>query len=283
MTRDCCFLSGESGLTMKVAFRRERWEHSCAATKLEPRGEYVGRRLLVNEQLRGLIFHADMDDKEASRRNFELMIASKTVCWPPPARLLAMNDRHVVMRRCIKKGFAPEARVFINDAVPASWALSQIKARPAVFKVGNSHRGEGKYLVNSIEDTFGIPCDGDLMTVEPFYTGASVRALFIGVYGFGLRLDNDQSWLKNTAGANISRCELSNEIIDHACAVANEFGLEIAGVDYIVEDDGSFHFLEVNQFPGVANIDDRITECAEAFFDEKMRDVEREIDERAGL
>ena len=84
--------------------------------------------------------------------------------------------------------------------------------------------------------------------MEPFFEGESVRVLLLGERAFGARLRNEGSWIKSSAGASIEAWEPGEAIVRHARRATRLFGLEIAGVDYVIDPAG-FHLLEVNPFP----------------------------------
>ena len=113
-----------------------------------------------------------------------------------------------------------------------------------------------------------------IATAEPFFHGESVRILIIGERSFGIKFTNEISWIKNSVGSDIEMWDNPlPSLIAHARAVAQYFKLEIAGVDYILTPT-SFHFLEINQFPGV-NSSDETAFAAMEFLKEKMEIIER--------
>jgi hypothetical protein len=174
-----------------------------------------------------------------------------------------MIDRHYVLSQCVGAGF-------VSHNVVQTYYDENLKFNfPVVLKTGNSHRGHDKYLI--FDNKF--PTWDGIATLEPYFNGESVRILIIGNDIFGLKLENHESWIKNASGAEVYPFNPSNALISHAKAVAKFWGLEIAGVDYILEDNGSFHFLEINQFPGIAATDE-IVEAAKKFLSKIMDDIE---------
>lgn len=236
-------MSGEFRISMGVAFLRDHWQHTMSPEELTIEGNYIRRKRYPRELLKGVIFYADMDNKELERKNLELMSSLNFPCWPNPNALLNMLDRHKVLAECIKLGF-------VNHHVIQTNNLSgKLLNYPFVLKMGNSHRGIGKYLIKSKDD---LPKDNsEIVTIEPFFRGASVRILIIDEYAFGIRITNTNSWIANSSGAETETFTPNDAIIRHARAVAKVFNLDFAGVDYIVEDDDNFHFLEINQYPGL--------------------------------
>ncbi len=149
------------------------------------------------------------------------------------------------------------------------------------MKIGQAHSGEGKYLVNAYEelphlhdDGLGMGWDG-LATIEPFFEGRSARILLIGEHAFGIWNDNPNSWIKNSIGAETEMWpNPPATLVAHARTAAIIFGLEIAGVDYVIGADGAYHFLEINQFPGL-DVSDEVVEVAKKFLGQRMDEIEK--------
>lgn len=259
-------MSGEYRVSQPLVFRREAWGHTMSPSKFvaDPN---LRRAIYVNEKLKGVIHYADVDNKELEKEN--LLLFRGYPCWPNPDILLDMLDRHAVLARCFDKGFLNHTIIQGTNEI-IDFDLSY----PIVLKLGHSHRGIGKYLLKSSDDFVGIDLVGQKYSIEPFFVGKSVRILILGDEEFGILVTNDQSWISNSAGAEVSLFEPSAELVKHARSVAEEFKLEAAGVDYILEDNGKFHFLEINQYPGL-DVDDKVVEVANKFLNEKMDFVEK--------
>jgi glutathione synthase/RimK-type ligase-like ATP-grasp enzyme len=263
MNRPFLFLSGEAYTTLTLAFSKEKWQHTMSSSKLVETGHFIKRHNFNNEVIKGVIFYADMDNKELELENLNIIKQKNIPCFPSPYILSNMIDRHYVLQQCCKAGF-------VNHDVTQIYYKDNLKFDyPVVLKTGNSHRGHDKYLIINNE----FPKWDGIATIEPYFNGESVRILIIGDKIFGLKLENYESWIKNAAGAEVYPFNPSENLINHAKAVANFWGLEIAGVDYILEDNGSFHFLEINQFPGIAATDE-IVESAKKFLSKIMDDIE---------
>jgi hypothetical protein len=275
MLRDCLFMAGEFSLTMKLTFRRDRWWHTCSATRLIAESMHVRREKYVNESIRGVIVYADMDDKELAAHNFNSIIESDIPCWPDPRTLLRMNDRHCVMSCIVDAGLIDHD---VWQGMHHTRTHHGLTNYPLVLKVGNSHRGHGKYLVSTWEHLHEVePWDG-IATLEPFFSGDSYRVLLVGEDAFGIRVANGQSWIKNSVGADASFDVPCQQIIEHARNVASVFNLDVAGIDYVVNPKypEDFHFLEVNQFPGIP-LDLPGIERVEHFIDSRMAAIESQI------
>src|SRR5690606_8530149 len=209
------------------------------------------------------IHYADVSDKSIEEDNLKLIIDNNIPCWPNPNTLLKMTDRHSVIMECVEYGLVNH-NIFQSDEF-----AYQIKF-PFVLKVGSEHRGIGKFLIRSVKD---IPEWDGMATMEPFFEGESVRILIIGQDTFAFKVTNSTSWIKNGPGADIEKVSVNDDIINHAKDASRYFGLDIAGVDYIVENDGKFHFLEINQYPGLGLFDDTEA-CSKIFLKERMSDVQ---------
>lgn len=268
--RDCLFLSGESGLTMKVVFRRDRWEHTCTASKLIFENNVLRRERYHRENLRAIIFYADMDNKQLELDTLNLFKKNNIPCWPNVDTLINMIDRHAVLKQCVDNNF-------VNHNIDQLLYTDRHRCHleyPFVVKCGNTHRGYDKFLIQSKSDLDSIQPWQNIATFEPYFIGDSIRALIVNNRIFGIKIDNESSWIKNGPGADVTCVELSNELIQHALDCANLSKLEIAGVDYIIEKSGKFHFLEINQFPGLSNISEECTFYTEKFLDRKMQELE---------
>jgi glutathione synthase/RimK-type ligase-like ATP-grasp enzyme len=263
MNRPYLFLSGEAYTTLTLAFSKERWQHTMCANKLVESGKYIKRNNFNNEVIKGVIFYADMDNKDLELENLKLIKEKHIPCFPSPYILSNMIDRHYVLSQCVKAGFVSHnvVQTYYNENLKFNF--------PVVLKTGNSHRGHDKYLI--FDNDF--PKWDGIATLEPYFDGESVRILIIGNDIFGLKLENHESWIKNASGAEVYPFDPSDALVNHAKSVAKFWGLEIAGVDYILEENGSFHFLEINQFPGIAATDE-IVESAKKFLSKIMDDIE---------
>lgn len=272
--RNCLFLSGESSLTMKCVFRHDSWMHSCSPSKLLFENNILRRSIFPREDLKAIVFYADMDDKLQELENLIVIKNSKVPCWPNINSLINMIDRQSVMKLCVQNNFIDHKVLFLTYEEVLKTSLEF----PVVVKIGNVHRGQNKFLVSSKDDLESLKDNwNESVIVEPFFEGRSVRALIVGDNIFGIEIKNDLNWIKNQCGADICRCELSSELIQHAKNVTNCFNLDISGVDYIVDENNNFHFLEINQFPGLANIDDEVTQCVEKFLDDTLKTLENKF------
>lgn len=266
MDRPFLFLAGEYAASMPLVFSREHWQHTMSARPLEDRGGgAVGRDNVPSERLRGVLYFAGVDDERVRRANLSLLDLLAVPCWPDPSVLLRLDDRHRVMRACVASGLVDHDVQIVRPG-------EEIRIpRPFVLKTGNEHRGEGKHLIREGD---GLPAWDGEATAEPFFEGVSARVLLIGERWFGLRYDNPTSWIKNSVGADVEAWDdIPNAAVAHAMRVRRRFGLEIAGIDYIIGADRAVHFLEYNQFPGLSATE-RIQEYARPFLATKLDYVE---------
>lgn len=259
---------------MPAAFSMQKWQHSCTAERLEFRVGKLYRKTQPNDPLEGVILYADLEKKDLELQNILNVIHSGIPCWPNPDTLLRMIDRHTVFAECVAAGFVGHPTL---QLLGGRWNPDQVDEMiingpgyPTVFKTGSAHRGEGKLLVHSKEE---IQAWEGIATIEPFFKGRSVRVLIIGDNAFGIEVSNGETWVKNQAGAEIHEFTPSTELLEHAWKVTRHFGLDVAGVDYVIRDNDEFSFLEINQYPGFAGFDE-ILECAKVFLKNKMKEVE---------
>lgn len=256
--RPFIFLSGEFSVTQPAVFHRDLWSHTTIAKRLIY--DDCLHRDGIHEDIKGLIYYARTTDFEIEVHNLNLIERLDTPCWPQVHILQAMSDRHAVLQQCVELGLVTHHVCFSDKPVDFPF--------PYVIKVGQEHCGIGKYLVREPSE---IPQWEGIATIEPFFQGTSVRVLLIGGTHFGISIKNTKSWIANSEGAEVEIFDPPDSLVAHARRVATIFGLEIAGVDYIMDDRP--HFLEINQFPGL-NVSDEAVACARAFLDAKMEEVE---------
>lgn len=273
MNRPFLFCAGEWGVTQPLVFKRDRWQHTSVAKTFELNDDGTFRRWnLPNERLEGLIFYASVHNKAVRQQVMDFVVSNNVTCWPDVSRLRELDCRFKVLKECVDAGFVDHPVVF------STWAsrgdIEKTLGLPYVLKVGNLHQGEGKHLIHGdkverIEEWDGVA------SAEPYFMGGtSARALFIGDNEFALRFDNPTSWIKNSAGADVATWpEAPKKMWEHARRVHRHFGLEVSGIDYVIEKDGTPRFLEFNHFPGVGATDE-IAACASEFFGTKMNLVE---------
>ncbi len=274
MIRDLCFLAGEFRVTQPLVFLRphDRWWHTMTS-KLLSRDDETGRFHRPGlPPLRGFIYYARAEDISCEEQNLLLLHAWDVPCWPNPSNLAAMTDRHEVMLTCVLKRFVDHVVMFATDDAAQPPNLPY----PYVMKVGQAHSGEGKILVRGPED---VPSSWEgTATCEPFFEGRSARILLIGNDAYGIWTDNPNSWIKNSAGAETSPWpNPPASLVQHARGVADYWSLDVAGIDYIIGANGTAHFLELNQFPGL-DVTDEIVDVARKFLGARMDDVEHKVD-----
>jgi len=261
-------MAGESRITLPLAFSRLNWNHTMSPDRLIYDKGMVRRSRVFREDLKGIIFYADVDDKSIESNNLNFALKHNLNCWPNPSILLHMLNRHKVIAECVNNGFVSH-KIFNNGTY--SDIIKELKP-PFVLKVGTTHRGIGKFLINSENDF--INSIEEEFTAEPFFIGDSVRALIIDNNIFGIKIINSSSWIKNSPGGEIVIIDLPNKLKEHALSISRYFNLEISGVDYVIDNSGNFHFLEINQYPGFC-VSDEAESAAKVFFNKKMDDIER--------
>jgi len=272
MKRPYLFLAGEYNVTMQAVFQLDEWQHTMTARKLVQTKDGLadGR---FGFEIKGLIYFARTDSYELELDNLKIIKNSGVPCWPNVDVLMGLSDRHSVMAKCREAGLTTDWSLSVSRGEIINY-LDETKL-PMVIKYGQTHQGEGKYkLENTDESWANLPEWDGLATVEPFYEGLSVRVLIIGDRVFGVQYHNPNSWIKNSLGCDYDDWAPIDGIVAHAQRAANHFGLEIAGVDYVVEPSGVFHFLEINQFPGL-HINDESVKVAKEFLVNKMKSISR--------
>lgn len=264
------FFTGEPTATLPLLASRPSWSPVLSAVSFSATSGRLQRRDGSSDDYRGVIYFADVRDKDLERRHLELFIAHSIPCWPNPTQLLSVFDRHEALSQCIAAGLVA------HPVVQASYSRQSPLPFPYVLKIGNEHRGEGKHLIRSAAD---IPPWEGIATMEPFFVGESVRVLLLGNDAFGVRIHHDDSWIKNAPGARWEAWQPDPMIVAHARKTRDLFGLSIAGIDYIVNEQG-FHFIELNPFPRVG-LSKESTRVAQQIFREAIEQIEARVNEYA--
>jgi glutathione synthase/RimK-type ligase-like ATP-grasp enzyme len=268
MQRPFLFLAGEFEVSMRPVFLSDMWSHTMSSRELVRSEDGRIQRKGIDEDLKGVVYYNRAEDYELEIKNLDFIVENNVPCWPNPKILRAMSDRHETLRKCVEAGLVDHQVSFPTHAGDIEGPF------PCVLKMGQGHRGQDKFLIRSSQD---IPVLNDSATVEPFFRGDSVRILIIGARQWLIEYENPDSWIKNSAGAHsrlLSEVFLDDPLVVHARRCHDLFGLQVSGVDYVVDWDGCPHFLEINQFPGL-NVDDEVVKYAQDFFVQRMKEVEK--------
>lgn len=260
------FFTGEPATTLPLLKSRPAWSPVLSAVSFVVTSGRIHRKNNETDDYRGIVYFADVRDKDLERRHLESFAKNAIPCWPNPAALLGVFDRHEALSRCMTAGLVD------HPVIQAEFTRDAPLPFPYVLKIGNEHRGEGKYLIRSATD---IPPWEGIATMEPFFLGESVRVLLLGDRAFGVRIHHDDSWIKNAPGARLERWTPNARLIEHARKAKDLFDLPIAGVDYVVNDQG-FHFIELNPFPRVGLSEESML-VARDIFREAMNQIEARV------
>ncbi|AKT41114.1 ATP-grasp domain-containing protein [Chondromyces crocatus] len=259
------FVTGEPAAALPLLKQRAGWGAVVSATSFAVTAGRLHRPRNTTDDFQGVLYFADVRDKDLERHTLRLLAEHAIPCWPAPELLLAASERHAALARCVAAGLVD------HPVVQATHTPTPQLPFPYVLKVGEEHRGEGKFLIQSARD---IPRWEGIASMEPFFQGTSVRVLLVGERAFGARIENAGSWIKNGPGASVEPWTPGEALVAHAREAMRVFGLAIAGVDYVVNAQG-FHFIEVNPFPRVGLSKESLA-AAQVRFGEAMEAVERE-------
>jgi hypothetical protein len=267
MIRSFIFFAGEFRITLPIVFSNENWQHSMMAKTLELNPNGTFKRTKFSENLLGCIYYANVENETLRRQNFNFLIENNIPCWPNPKLLLEYDDRHLCLKKCIDAGLVK------HSVLQTTYNKDIDFPTPFVLKTGNSHQGQNKFLINYIKEL--QPFEG-IATIEPFFEGISCRVLWVGDVFYKLRFDNNENWIKNAVGAELDFYPtMPNAVIEHSKKVKDLFGLEICGIDYIVDEKkDDFHFLEYNYFPGLGLPIEESDKYIDDFFKMKMLSIE---------
>lgn len=272
--RPFVFLAGEYNTTMPVVFEFDNWRHTMLAVELIAEEGKV-RHPKFGIYIEGVIYFARTEDFRLEKHNLKVLADTGLPCWPDPKILMGLSDRHMTMLQCEKAGLLTDP-MWSMDAPVDCWGLKDKPdfSKKLVLKVGQAHQGQDKHLIESEADFVKLidTAEKEGGTLEYFYDGLSTRVLFIGDKHFGVQYQNPNSWVKNSVGCDYSDWEIPEDVLEHAKRARKHFGLEVAGVDYVISKD-KFHFLEINQFPGLG-VNEESVKVAREFLREKIRMVE---------
>ena len=233
---------------------RERLDVPVVAHEILPEIKVVDGRLFVESYGRPkfvpvskLIYHGIFDDD----LDFITGLAFwGGPCLPNPRGMMDCRLKLPCLVRALEftrfgghRGYAaPGVTIFSESERVAKW--------------GNWHCGENKIRFSD-QFTAEFPS-----VIEDFLPGQAVRIVLIGDRFWQIRLEGDD-WLKSIHHGDAALMEVDDELLEDTRAVRAGFGLEIIANDYIVNDDGSKHLLEVNHIPNVT----RFPELRAAYID----------------
>ena len=131
----------------------------------------------------------------------------------------------------LARGYADRGTVFGSEA-------------ECVAKWGEWHCGENK------ERFTGSWVANEPTLFEAFITGEACRVQLIGDQSWQYRLGGDD-WRSSIHHRTAGEVPLDPELDEDASRLQGHFGLEIAGIDYMIGSDGGKHLLEVNHIPSI--------------------------------
>ena len=191
--------------------------------------------------------------------------------FPDPDFSSFIRDREIYLTEIDKVTEFPLKRLYFSEF--SASIDPQVKSyfgedAKVVYKVGNLHASEGKWLVSPSQPLPYLKYDQRKMpiTVEEFVPDA--RSIRIGLIGdpmdfnnyFIVEHINSKTWLKNNNpeeelvysyderyNLGISRID---ELFDEVKSIARIFGANLLGVDWVVSDD-KIGLLELNDMIGL--------------------------------
>jgi hypothetical protein len=160
-------------------------------------------------------------------------------CFPRPKGMMDCRLRLPCLVRALEatkfgalvRGFASAGTTFAAEA-------------ECVSKWGEWHCGENK------ERFQGEWLAREPTLIERFVVGESVRIQLIGDRAWQSRLGGDD-WKKSIHHATSAMTAIDAELLDDARRLQQHLGLDIAGIDYVIAEDGAKYLLEVNHIPSV--------------------------------
>lgn len=160
-------------------------------------------------------------------------------CLPNPLGMLDCRLRHPALVRALRVSKFSSAKRGMSIK-PENWS-SQTEV---VAKWGNWHCGENKHKFSGTWQT------QESTVFEPFIKGEAVRIMLIGKTAWQIQLTGED-WLKSIHHQDSDEMPIDPELLEDAQNLAQHFGLEMVGIDYMVAENGEKHLLEVNHIPNV--------------------------------
>lgn len=217
-----------------------------------PRGYSFGGQAFVESpsifgkylRPRGVMYYCYFENSQPICRALAI---SETPTFPNVRKTLLHDDKTLSLVAALDAELdtgliTPQVPRGFSDDIPVPMG----KGEQAVAKWGEWHCGEGKKICKS-EVT--AP---EAAIIEPFIEGESHRILVVGNSAWQLHYESDD-WRKNVNSTITVLDNPDKELILRAHRTASNLGLVVAGVDYIINDDGAF-LLEVNAYPGLYQV-----------------------------
>lgn len=202
----------------------------------------------------GVIFHGIFAD------DFDFLTALALwngPCLPSAKGLLDCRLRHPCLIRSVavsQFGDVPRGFVLAGDVYKEApqTPLAEWPSKMRVAKWSNWHCGENKALFSA--DDVGAFTAPEAAVIEPFIEGDSVRIARIGPHQWQISLTGDD-WKKSihhNEAAIVPEQEIDAELAADTLRLSRELGLEMLGVDYILDRrQNRRYLLEVNHIPNV--------------------------------
>lgn len=195
---------------------------------------------------RGVMYYCHFENPRVVRRALAL---ADTPTFPNIRKTLPHDDKALSLVAAIEADPGPSVP---RGFVPGDQEIPIPKGETVVGKWGEWHCGEGKECFQDVAKT------PEPAVLEPFIGGESHRILIVGERAWQLHYESDD-WRKNV-GATITQVEPEASLVARARKTAENLGLVVAGIDYIVNGD-SAALLEVNAYPGL----DQVHEAEQEF------------------
>lgn len=160
-------------------------------------------------------------------------------CLPAAQGMMDLRLRHSGLVRVIKVSrFGKLPRGMSLDST--LWQARQ----DTVAKWSNWHCGENKHRF------VGEWQASEATVYEPFIKGEAVRIMIVGDKYWQIRLTGED-WLKSIHHDASGEMPADADLVADGFALAQHFGLQIVGIDYMVAETGEKYLLEVNHIPNV--------------------------------
>ena len=117
-----------------------------------------------------------------------------------------------------------------------------------VGKWGNWHCGDNKEIIKGAWES------KEASIIEPFFEGEAVRVVIIGNTSYQIQLEGE-TWLKSIHSPDAHFMPIDKELLEDTERIKSAFGMDIIANDYIMDENGKYHLLEVNHIPNVTRFE----------------------------
>jgi ribosomal protein S6--L-glutamate ligase len=180
--------------------------------------------------------------------------------------ILLARNKFLTLQTLVKAGIPVPDSFWVSNRENFERAVADLGGYPVVVKTPASRQGQGVILIDSsISAGFimaNLPCAVPGLLVQEYIppeTRRDIRAFVIGgelVAATELRPREGDFRSNIHQGANGRRLTPPKDLTILSLRASSALGLEIAGIDMMIRDDGRIQVLETNYSPGFKGIEE---------------------------